>query len=922
MVINGGSRMTDQPIYVDEEIFLGRIEEQERFREALRSLLAGRKDDDLPSVFLLYGEGGMGKTKLARRLRDIALGESKGRLRAIWLDWEKRKPLDVRLAAGDAVSPETVFEHIYAVFRDEGFGQEFDPYEKAVKSRAKAEAKVARALDERVGEGGDRYSALRELGSKGLAWLVRTGLPGGVAIPEEPMARFFESLIGGGAVGLARAREAATTLLRSKLNPDEFDLFTLPNEALARRLADGIRAAARKKPLLLVLDTYEIAHRADPWLRVVIKRAGPRVVWAIAGRDNLADSRKLGPTYFTGYRAEFPGHRLRVFPLAEFSLGDVADYFAWRVPGRPLDEESVAAIHRATLGIPLAVKEAAAIWEKGASLADIVEGVPPHAPREQIVRAMSERFLMHCWDAPEDKARVYALALAHRPDPGLVAAMLDTEALERDLSDLERRHSFMFVETMQLHEAVAAFLCEYLLAPVRRASGEVRRAHERAVAHLRARRAQLEENQPLIEERCDSHDWTGITLDLIYHLFWLDEWEGWRELVPRFVEGLGYNFDMAHAIWQVAYQFGPWLSKDGQRRVKELGWDGSIEGLETMLADLSKLGERGWLQGEGQSEQQAILALWRGGLLRWQERYKEALAAYEQVEGGLPRQGERLKQLLVEALCGLADNLVRLHTTADVMAGHHEAIAVYWRAIELDPKAVYPHSGLGSIYRALGRHEEAIAEYQKAIDLDPQSAYLYHGLGNAYYTLGRYEEAMTEYQQAIDLDPQYFLSHNNLADVYMELGRLEEARREFEERVRLSPDDALNAHVCLGIIACHLDERTEAQQQFEQALSLWDTAWARRLQTPALLLVDKAIALLGLGRVQEALGAMQEAQCRLLPGDRLEEYTKHLELLTTAPEPPEGLDEVLTSLREVAGWRGPDFEALRAAFIGAQEGEE
>lgn len=911
--------MTDQPIYVYEEIFLGRIEEQERFREALRSLLSGRKDDDWPFVFLLHGEGGMGKTKLARRLRDIALGESKGRLRAIWLDWEKRKPLDVRLAARDAVSPETVFEHIYAIFRDEGFGREFDPYEKAVKSRAEAETKVAQALSATLGEGGDRYSALRELGSKGLAWLVRTGLPGGVAIPEEPMARFFESIIGGGAEGLARAREAATTLLRSKLNPDEFDLFTLPNEALARRLADGIRAAARKKPLLLVLDTYEIADRADPWLRVVIKRAGPRVVWAIAGRDNLADSRKRGATYFTGYRADFPGHRLRVFPLAEFSLGDVADYFAGRVPGRPLDEESAAAIHRATLGIPLAVKEAAAIWEKGASLADIVEGVPPRAPREQIVRAMSERFLMHCWDAPEDKARVYALALAHRPDPGLVAAMLDTEALERDLSDLERRHSFMFVETMQLHEAVAAFLCEYLLAPVRRASGEVRRVHERAVAHLRARRAQLEENLPLIEEWCDSHDWTGITLDLAYHLFWLDEQEGWRELVPRFVEGLGYNFDMARALWQVAYQFGPWLSKDGQRRVKELGWDGSIEGLETMLTDFSKLGERGWLQGEGQSERQAILALWRGGLLRWQERYKEALAAYGQVEGGLPRKGERLKQLLVGALCGLADNLVRLHAAADVMAGHYEAIAVYWRAIELDPKLAAPHSGLGSIYRALGRYEEAIAEYQKAIDLDPQSAYLYHGLGNVYYTLGRYKEAMAEYQRAIEHDPNVAGAHNNLADIYMELGRLEEARREFEEAVRLNPDAALNAHVCLGIIAYHQDKRDEARQQFKQALSLWEAAWTRRLQTTGTLLVDKAIALLGLGQAQEALDAMQEALRQLLPGDRLEEYIKHLELLIAIPEPPEGLDEVLTLLREAAGWRGPDFEARRAAFTGGQQ---
>jgi tetratricopeptide (TPR) repeat protein len=156
----------------------------------------------------------------------------------------------------------------------------------------------------------------------------------------------------------------------------------------------------------------------------------------------------------------------------------------------------------------------------------------------------------------------------------------------------------------------------------------------------------------------------------------------------------------------------------------------------------------------------------------------------------------------------------------------------------------------------------------------------------------------------------------------MELGRLEEARREFEETVRLSPNVAFNAHVCLGIIAYHQGERTEAQQQFGQALPLWDTAWTRRVQTPATLLVDKAIALLGLGRVQEAHDTMQKALEPLLPGDRLEEYINHLELLTTAPEPLEGLDKMLALLQEAARWRGPDFGALRAAFIGAQEGEE
>ena len=332
--------MTEATLFFDNAPFLGRIEEQDRFREALRQVMrdtsfaakakdwVSTQDPPPPFVFLLYGEGGMGKSTLAKQLRHIATTETefKGHFETLWLDWEARKQLDLKLVARDNVSPETVFEHIYAICRDAGFGKEFDPYEDALTKRAEAERKVAQALDATVGEGRDRYAGLRELGAKGLAWLVRSGVVGGtpLPVPQEPMAKAFESILGGGAEGLARARDAATTLLRSRLKPDEFDLFTLPNETLARTLANGIWKAAQKKPIILTLDTYEIADRADVWLRVVIKRAGPNVIWVIAGRDNLAESRKYGQSYQQGYRAELSSDRLRVYPMGEFSVADVS----------------------------------------------------------------------------------------------------------------------------------------------------------------------------------------------------------------------------------------------------------------------------------------------------------------------------------------------------------------------------------------------------------------------------------------------------------------------------------------------------------------------------------------------------------------------------------------------------------------------
>src|SRR5215212_1828735 len=110
--------MAGEKITVNGQPFLGRLEEQESFRDGLRTVSvesnlvskvkdwATEKKTSLPFVFLLYGEGGMGKTYLTKRLFDIAEGEEqfKGHFNTLWLDWEKRKELDYALKVRDAVS--------------------------------------------------------------------------------------------------------------------------------------------------------------------------------------------------------------------------------------------------------------------------------------------------------------------------------------------------------------------------------------------------------------------------------------------------------------------------------------------------------------------------------------------------------------------------------------------------------------------------------------------------------------------------------------------------------------------------------------------------------------------------------------------------------------------------------------------------
>lgn len=436
--------MAEEKITVDGQPFLGRLEEQDRFRDALRTIQAEtkmiskvidwaiEKKPPLPFVFLLYGEGGMGKTYLTKRLLNIAENDPQfsGYFNTLWLDWEKRRDLDYALKVRDAVTPEKVFEHLYSIFRDADYGKEFTEYEQAVNTRLVAEKKVEAALEKNT-ERGERFKILKELGGKGIAWLIRSGAVSGVPIPvpAEPTEKVFTEIIGQGAEALERARETATTFLKITLDARELDLFILPNEKLAHSLADGIRKVALKRPLVLFLDTYEIADRADVWLREVIKRSSSNTLWVITGRDNLADSRKFGEKYFAGYRGEFPSDRLRVSPLSEFSVDDVFSYLLSYVPERQLDLPIARTIHKATLGIPLAVQAAAYMWKSGTKLESIIGDVPETEKRDAIVKLMTERFLLHCFGDPahpNDLQSIYALALAYRPDPNLLGAMLQT----------------------------------------------------------------------------------------------------------------------------------------------------------------------------------------------------------------------------------------------------------------------------------------------------------------------------------------------------------------------------------------------------------------------------------------------------------------------------------------------------------------
>ncbi|MCS6907186.1 MAG: tetratricopeptide repeat protein [Anaerolineales bacterium] len=76
-----------------------------------------------------------------------------------------------------------------------------------------------------------------------------------------------------------------------------------------------------------------------------------------------------------------------------------------------------------------------------------------------------------------------------------------------------------------------------------------------------------------------------------------------------------------------------------------------------------------------------------------------------------------------------------------------------------------------------GEWEQAVALYQKAIQLDPKQPSAWLGLGYAYLELGNLSEAFRAYQQASQLQPQDPIPLEKLARVAARLGHTDQAAR-------------------------------------------------------------------------------------------------------------------------------------------------
>lgn len=198
------------------------------------------------------------------------------------------------------------------------------------------------------------------------------------------------------------------------------------------------------------------------------------------------------------------------------------------------------------------------------------------------------------------------------------------------------------------------------------------------------------------------------------------------------------------------------------------------------------------------------------------------------------------------AYAGLGDAYSLLYRYAEPARDNlHRAEEASRKAIELDPDAAEAHLSLGMALFAAGRLDDAAAPFETAMLINPNLFEIYLFYGRACLADGKYEKAARLFQRARETNPADYQSPSYLGMVYRSMGRNDlaqevdaEALGLIERHVALNPDDHRSLYLGAAMLA-GLDRREQAIEWAEAAVR------ARENDPQALYNVGCTYAVLG-----------------------------------------------------------------------------
>jgi len=169
----------------------------------------------------------------------------------------------------------------------------------------------------------------------------------------------------------------------------------------------------------------------------------------------------------------------------------------------------------------------------------------------------------------------------------------------------------------------------------------------------------------------------------------------------------------------------------------------------------------------------------------------------------------------------------RDHYNRYIESENEQAIALFQKAVQVDPSFALGYAGLGDAYCQRVKRfawpetwsDSAIAVSTRSLELDPNLAEGRKALGLAYECRGRLTEALAEYMKAVALNPGYAPVVANIAWVHSSLGDYDQALQWMKKSVLLNPG-AAHRYMYVADLYSGLADDTSAIHWYRRALAL------------------------------------------------------------------------------------------------------
>jgi tetratricopeptide (TPR) repeat protein len=133
------------------------------------------------------------------------------------------------------------------------------------------------------------------------------------------------------------------------------------------------------------------------------------------------------------------------------------------------------------------------------------------------------------------------------------------------------------------------------------------------------------------------------------------------------------------------------------------------------------------------------------------------------------------------------DTLLKLGYAYANLGRDKDAIEIFQKIIQINPKIAYAHYGL-ALYLSEEMYEKQLEHFKEAIKLKPDFKEAYSSIGYIYYEIGMYPEALEAYTQVTKITPHDVGAFDKIASIYTKLSMFREAIEAYKKIIKIKPE--------------------------------------------------------------------------------------------------------------------------------------